>query len=1389
MNMFNLEPKPRVLMTCFLPLNKQLVDTLQHFAKELRLQGASLVVASHDIERVRNSKNLGFDLLLLPQSLADYDATTYPIENIVADPFNAWLAEVDANWGNGVNFSNSRRSLEGLPHCTHVARQVMTSLRPSIVLAWSSGVYPVSRVWQDVARQMGIPAFCLERGLLPGTWMIDGGGLNAQSDMRSHPMIRRTLMQHSTTEVVVAYRKWYQTTQPRKYGSVGEGAQALRAKLEITGRMVVIFGGLDCAGLQPRTIAGAEINSPGFADSRELILAVDHALENEPDLAILFKAHPGEIHNFPQGFIGRVQVVVDVDVIDLIHTADVIVAGLTSLSFETLLNKRPLVLVANSPLQGTGTAFEALTSDKLPNAIHGALLGSTEVMQQKIDFFLDSLLSHCLYATEDNVPGLPLSELAIHCAKLGANGTSNLEQAALALKTVAPRLSQPAQDFAQLFFDTGAGFNETQSIKKKINRVDTRLTFELPTDSTSIQGLRFDPINEPALIKFKAVWLVDSHGENTPLKSHPSNASHQEGSITYFDHNDPQLIIQLPDAPSEGIINVSFEFELIALGRAAEILCNDKIKKSYSGISKMIENLTYIVSERDGQISNLNQAVSERDGQISNLNQAVSERDGQISNLNQAVSERDGQISNLNQAVSERDGQISNLNQAVSERDGQISNLNQAVSERDGQITNLNQAVHDKDVHIRNLDQTVLDKDVHIRNLNQIALDRLSIVQEIKASTSWRITAPVRSIATFFVQKKQRVQLVNSLLPSYIDSCGGVLPAIIKVAKVLKREGWNGLASRILILKAQSEGLIENSQHARTSYENYIATMEPKVEDFKAMVKLARNFKFQPKFSIVVPVYNVEAQWLSAFIESVLNQVYPNWELCIADDHSTSPHVKPLLDSFAAKDKRIKLIFRETNGHISAATNSALKLATGDFVCLMDNDDEIAPHALFEFASLLNRDKSLDMIYSDEDKLDMAGNRYEPFFKPDWSPEALEGCMYTAHFACYRMSLVRELGGFRGDFNGAQDYDFVLRFTERATKIAHIPKVLYHWRAIPGSTAASMDAKDYVLDAAIRALTERADRVAGGGEAKLGSYSGSFDLRYKIPNSPLVSIIIPSAGRMANVRGKDVDLLSQVISSIYEKTTYRNFEIIVVDNNDLRADTIAAIKPYNCQFLHFEGKFNIATKMNMGAKVARGEYLLFMNDDIEVITPDWMECMLQLCQRKGVGVVGAKLHFENETLQHVGVAFWNGLPDHIHRAYPGTYPGHLFSAVANRNYLAVTGAVLMTKNEIFKSVGGFEEGFAINYNDIDYCLKVFTEGYRIVLAAGAQLCHYESVSREAVVASDEIDLFQQKWKDVVSYDPYYSSFFDNHPPMFTLRHEWSATPIFDPLKSPVLSHY
>jgi len=755
-----------------------------------------------------------------------------------------------------------------------------------------------------------------------------------------------------------------------------------------------------------------------------------------------------------------------------------------------------------------------------------------------------------------------------------------------------------------------------------------------------------------------------------------------------------------------------------------------------------------------------------------------------VRGLETAMAERDRQIASRNQAVAERDGQIASLHQVVSERDTVVHRILVSTSWR---ITAPLRAAKSFFTYIGDLTnarkKTPVNFDVawYLRQNPDVAMSSIDPYEHYVScgKVEGRQAAP----DAFLMRNIKRAQLIYLFVLVAIRRGGGITPTINKVWTVLKRGGWSDLRRRMI----HHHTLYINSKKPGQAYASYIEAMEPKQAELERMKDIHASFSYRPKFSIVVPVYNVEEKWLRRFIKSVQSQVYPDWELCIADDCSTAPHIRPLLLNYAASDPRIKLVFREINGHISKATNSAIELATGDFMCLMDNDDEIAPNALYEFAHLLNQDAQIDMIYSDEDKIDIHNKRYDPFFKPDWSPESLEGSMYTAHFACYQMSIVREVGSFRTGYDGAQDYDFVLRFSERAKTIVHVPKILYHWRAILGSAAATTDAKDYALEAAVRALTDRANRMSGGGEVKPGHHPGSFDVRYAIQGSPLVSVVIPSAGRVAKVRGESIDLLVGVVRSIYEKNTYRNFEVIIVDNGDLRLETIEALSAYSCRFVHFKGEFNIATKMNMGAEQAHGEYLLFMNDDIEAIAQDWMECMLQLAQRPGVGVVGAKLYFENDKLQHVGVAFWNGLPYHIGREIPGTDPGYFHSSCANRNYLAVTGAVMMSRRSVFEEVGGFDERLAINYNDIDYCLKVFQSGRRVVFAAGAELYQYESMSRKRTVAEDEIKLFQDRWMDLVTKDPYYGPYFENHPPNFSLRYDWLSVTTVDPLKSIVLS--
>ena len=514
----------------------------------------------------------------------------------------------------------------------------------------------------------------------------------------------------------------------------------------------------------------------------------------------------------------------------------------------------------------------------------------------------------------------------------------------------------------------------------------------------------------------------------------------------------------------------------------------------------------------------------------------------------------------------------------------------------------------------------------------------------------------------------------------------------------------------------------------------------------------------RPVISILTPVYNTPEKWLRRAIDSVLEQHYPHWELCIADDCSTAPHVRRILDEYAARDKRIKVAYRETNGHIANATNTALDLATGEFIALLDHDDEITPDALLEVAAAVNENPTADFIYSDEDKIDEDGVCTDPFYKPDWSPDYFLTCMYTCHLGVYRTSMVRDLGGFRPEVNGAQDYDLALRFAAGTERIHHIPKVLYHWRTLEASTASGADAKDYAYPAAQRAIANYLALTGTAGDVLPGPRDGFHRVLYDIKGTPRVSIVIPSAGRIIDHEGRRIDLLRMCIGSVLEKSTWPEVEIVVIHNCDLRPDLEAWLKSRAVLVPYDKEPFNLAEKINLGAGHASGEHLIILNDDIEVIAPDWIENMLRYSQQPGVGAVGAKLLFPNNRIQHAGVVLLNGAPGHPYYNHPSEDIGYFLSAQVARNYIAVTGACMMTRHELWDKVGGFSEDFPLNYNDVDYCLKVRELGCRTVYVPEVELYHYESVSREAArgVKPGELDHFQSKWLERYFLDPYYN---------------------------------
>ncbi|WP_244476785.1 glycosyltransferase family 2 protein [Methylobacterium sp. Leaf117] len=554
------------------------------------------------------------------------------------------------------------------------------------------------------------------------------------------------------------------------------------------------------------------------------------------------------------------------------------------------------------------------------------------------------------------------------------------------------------------------------------------------------------------------------------------------------------------------------------------------------------------------------------------------------------------------------------------------------------------------------------------------------------------------------------------------------------------------------------------------SYTAWIEKVEtPSRLSVAAMRAEIAGFRLRPRISIVMPVYDTPKRWLEAAIASVQAQAYEDWELCLCDDNSPAPHIWPMLQAYAAADPRIKIHRRATNGRISGASNDAMALATGAYMTLMDHDDLIPDNALYAFARVLNADDTVDFIYSDEDKISIDGVRYEPFFKPDWSPEALEACMYTAHLALYRMDIVRRIGGFRDACNGAQDYDFALRYTEHVRNVVHVPKVLYHWRAIPGSTAQTMDNKDYVIAAAIRGLEDRARRTGELDFARPSAFKGCFEMRRRLTARPRVSIVIPTAGRDSLVGGKAVDLLAACLDSVAALSTYPDIEFVVVDNGDLRPATEAALVRHGARRVTWaEPVFNVAAKMNLGAAAASGEVLVFLNDDIAVITPDWIEALLAQLQIPGVGAVGPKLLFETGEIQHAGVSIVDATPDHVRRGYPGDDPGHFFSTVGTRNYLAVTGACVMVRRADFESIGGFDAGFAVNYNDVDLCLRLRERNLRSVYCPQASLYHYESRNRARIVDPAEHRRFRDRWAAKLPRDPYYGEWFEALPPTFEL---------------------
>ncbi len=611
------------------------------------------------------------------------------------------------------------------------------------------------------------------------------------------------------------------------------------------------------------------------------------------------------------------------------------------------------------------------------------------------------------------------------------------------------------------------------------------------------------------------------------------------------------------------------------------------------------------------------------------------------------------------------------------------------------------------------------------------------------------------------MQRIGRARALGYLLGRQSDGGDRDWPAMLSATGcfigVALRDGLSTAVARLQRSGTSPGGSLE------ARYGEWVRTCDAlAADDLTVLSQRAAALGDGPLISVLVPVYQTPEHWLRRCLDSVLAQAYPHWELCIADDASPAPHVRAVLGEYAARDERIKVAYREVNGHIARASNTALGLARGEYVALLDHDDELRPHALLEVAERLVGDPALELVYTDEDKIDEDGRRFHPYFKPDWNPDLLLSQNYLCHLTVIRTARVLAVGGFRPGYEGSQDHDLVLRCIEglSPSRIHHIPKILYHWRAVAGSTALERSAKDYAASAGARAVADHLQRSGTGATVdELGS--GYYRVCWPLPEpAPKVSLIVPTRDR--------VDLLRLCVESVFAGSGYQNFELVVVDNQSSDPATLEYLDQLRqrdrIRVLVYDAPFNYSAINNWAAAQCDGVVLGLLNNDVEVIGRQWLDELVAQAIRPQVGVVGAMLYYPDCTIQHAGVILGlGGVAAHAYAHRPQGYPGHGGRALVAQNLSAVTGACLFVRRDVYMDVGGLDEGLAVAFNDIDFCLRVTARGYRNVWTPFAELLHHESASRGKDESEEksrrfagEVALMEQRWGQLLRRDPAYN---------------------------------
>lgn len=978
----------------------------------------------------------------------------------------------------------------------------------------------------------------------------------------------------------------------------------------------------------------------------------------------------------------------------------------------------------------------------------------TATMISRRDFVIQLMASVGLTVTDQDLNRFAALEAIFQERVTGREAASFLNWAPDAtIQKTGSQLNETPKMATLYLGDTEGGFSEDRTKNQRVHDGFQTVIFDVPA-SAQCASLRFDPTNVRQSFSISVIKVYSANSElwawhgntDTPLAAAGVTAFSSDANGTLFMALNDDPHVMLPADLNTLIIGKSFKvqisFTLLTEGQVAERLLQQE------------EELKQALETTADQSLKEQSALEAIEAASLAEQEAHQQEREDLEAQNLALQEN--HRLKLVEVEGERLAALESHHAAIRELEAENLSLKQshhlALTSLEAETLALKQNLRREMAGLESKNLTLMEnhrleleaKDTHIHNLD------LNIIS-IQSSYSWKITAPLRKLAKIFHVAKSNA---NSLF-LIIRRGGGLLGTAKKAYRVWQVKGVAGV-----IAQARWTRLNDDRHNYDLWVKQYDTLDDAKIGRIKDDIARWGN---EPVISVIMPVYNPPLGLLREAIESVRTQLYPHWELCLADDASTDKDVIDYLKSLSLLDGRIKVIFREHNGHISAASNSALEVATGEFVALMDNDDLLTRHALYWVARTIRENPDAGIIYSDEDKISIDGTRSSPHFKSDWNEFLFRSQNMICHLGVYRRDLINEVGQFRVGFEGAQDYDLALRCVEKLERnqIIHIPRVLYHWRIHAGSTAMASEEKPYAALAGVNALNEHLERKGGVGTAELSSL-GMYRVHYTLPASaPLVSLVIPTRNARA--------LVKQCIDSIRQLTTYANYEIILIDNGSDEPESLEYFAQLdqedNIRVMRDEGPFNYSALNNAAVRIANGELIGLINNDIEVISPKWLSEMVSIALQPKVGAVGARLWYPDDKLQHGGVIVGlGGVAGHSHKYLPKGAHGYFCRAELIQEFSAVTAACLIVKKSVFDEVGGLdEENLKVTFNDVDFCLKVQKAGYLNVWTPFAELYHHESATRGQEDTPQKQERFEQevqymksKWSHILvdyAYNP------------------------------------